>query len=89
METVYIITFESANNSVLLYKLIKDSRLRVTMIQTPCRLSAGCTRSLEIKEYDIDKVIKIIQDNTVKIQGIYKKSINPRTRRYEYTEVSY
>lgn len=89
METVYIITFESTNNSLMLYKLIKNSRLKVTMIQTPCRLSAGCARSLEIKEFDIAKVVEIIKDNGIEIGGIYKKFINPKTRRYEYAEASY
>lgn len=86
MDTVYIVTFESTNNSLMLYKLIKNSRIKVTMIQTPCRLSAGCARSLEIKELDVTKVIKIIEDNKIEIKGIYKKFIDPKTRRYTYLE---
>ena len=41
---VYIITFNSANYSMYVYKLLKDKKLSVYMIQTPCLLSSGCAR---------------------------------------------
>lgn len=89
METIYIITFHSANNSLLAYKLLKNCRLKVVMIQTPCRLSAGCARSIEVKEKDIDTAVTTIKENSLSIQGVYKKFINPNTRRYDYVEVYY
>ncbi|KYH30176.1 MULTISPECIES: DUF3343 domain-containing protein [Clostridium] len=89
METVYIITFTSANSSLMLYKILKDARIKVTMIQTPCKLSAGCARSLEIKKSDFNKAVDIIKNSNIKIQKIYKRFINSKTRRYEYIEVSY
>lgn len=89
METVYIITFPSTNSSLMLYKILKDSRIRVTMIQTPCKLSAGCARSLEVKKSDFNTIVNIIKDSNIQIQNIYEKSINPKTKRYEYTETSY
>lgn len=89
METVYIITFPSANSSLILYKTLKNSRIKVTMIQTPCKLSAGCARSLEIKRPDLSKVIDVIKNSNIQIQNIYEKSINPKTKRYEYIEISH
>ena len=47
---VYIITFNSANYSMYVYKLLKDKKLSVYMIQTPCLLSSGCARSIEVPE---------------------------------------
>ncbi|MFU0825688.1 DUF3343 domain-containing protein [Clostridium sp.] len=89
METVYIITFASANSSLVLYKILKDARIKVTMIQTPCKLSAGCARSLEIKKSEFNTVVDIIRNSNIKVQKIYEKRINPKIRRYEYVEVSY
>ncbi|KOA20251.1 hypothetical protein CLHOM_14560 [Clostridium homopropionicum DSM 5847] len=88
METVYIITFSSTNSSLMLYKILKDSKMKVTMIQTPCKLSAGCSRALEIKQLDLSKAIEKINNFNIEIQSIYKKFINPKTRRYEYLEIS-
>ena len=55
---IYIITFDSANNSMLLYRLLKSNKLNIYMIQTPCCLSAGCARSIEVDESEIEKVIE-------------------------------
>ena len=59
---VYIITFDSANYSMYLYKLLKEQSIKIYMIQTPCCLSAGCARSIEVSEDKIDNVIEIIKD---------------------------
>lgn len=86
-KTIYIITFDSPNNSIILYKLLKDSRLNVYMIQTPCCLSAGCARSIEVNENEIDKVIEIIKNNKIEIRAIHKKFVNKKIRRYSYEEI--
>lgn len=88
METLYIITFPSTSSSLILYKTLKNLKLRVAMIQIPCKLSAGCARALEIKEVDLSKVVEIITNDNIEIQSIYKKFINLKTKRYEYLEVS-
>ena len=64
---VYIITFDSANYSMYLYKLLKEQSIKIYMIQTPCCLSAGCARSIEVSEDKIDNVIEIIKDEKIDI----------------------
>ena len=64
---IYIITFNSANNSMLLYRLLKNNQLNIYMIQTPCCLSAGCARSIEVDESEIEKVIELVKNNTIPV----------------------
>lgn len=84
---IYIVTFDSANNSMLLYRLLKNKQLKVYMIQTPCCLSAGCARSIEVDESELDKVIEVIKNNKVPVRAIHKKYVNTTIRRYSYEEI--
>ncbi|WP_195990081.1 DUF3343 domain-containing protein [Clostridium sp. D53t1_180928_C8] len=86
---IYIITFDSANNSMLLYRLLKGNQLNIYMIQTPCCLSAGCARSIEVDEAEIDKVIELVKNNNIPIRAIHKKYVNPTIRRYCYEEITF
>lgn len=86
---IYILTFDSANSSMKLYKLLKDNKLNVYMIQTPCCLSAGCARSIEVSQSEIDKVIELIKTNNSEIRAIHKKYVNEKIRRYSYEEISF
>lgn len=85
---VYIITFNSSNSSLWLYKLLKDNRLDVYLFQTPCILSAGCSRSIEVSEKEFDKAVKIIKENNAPIGEIYKKYVNENIRRYIYDKIT-
>ena len=87
---VYIITFDSANNSMLLYRLLKNNQLdNIYMIQTPCCLSAGCARSIEFDESEFEKVIKLVNNNTIPVRAIHKKYVNAAIRRYCYEEIAF
>ena len=69
---VYIITLDSANYSMYLYKLLKEQSIKIYMIQPPCCLSAGCARSIEVSEDKIDNVIEIIKDKN-KIVSVHSR----------------
>ncbi|MBK1812972.1 DUF3343 domain-containing protein [Clostridium sp. YIM B02505] len=84
---VCIIAFSSTSQSVNLYKILKNKKYNVVMIQTPCTISAGCARSIEIKEQDLNAIVNEIKQNKVDIQGIYRRSLNDSTRRYYYSEL--
>ena len=84
---VYIITFDSANYSMYLYKLLKEQSIKIYMIQTPCCLSAGCARSIEVSEDKIDNVIEIIKDKNAPIRAIHKKYVNTKTKPYVYEKI--
>lgn len=86
---IYIITFDSANNSMLLYRLLESNKLNIYMIQTPCCLSAGCARSIEVSEEEIEKVIELIKSNDISIRAIHKKFVNKEIRRYCYEEITF
>lgn len=86
---IYIITFNSANNSMLLYRLLKNNQLNIYMIQTPCCLSAGCARSIEVDESEIEKVIELVKNNTIPVRAIHKKYVNTAIRRYCYEEITF
>ena len=73
---VYIITFNSANYSMYVYKLLKDKKLSVYMIQTPCLLSSGCARSIEVPENQLDKVIDILNTSIQKYDAMFMKNLN-------------
>ncbi|GFP77153.1 DUF3343 domain-containing protein [Clostridium fungisolvens] len=84
---VCIIAFSSASQSVNLYKILKNKKYNVYMIQTPCTISAGCARSIEIKEKDLEAIVNEIKESKIDIKGIYRKTLNESTRRYYYSEL--
>ncbi|GFZ31019.1 hypothetical protein CSC2_15450 [Clostridium zeae] len=84
---VCIIAFSSTSQSVNLYKILKNKKYNVVMIQTPCTISAGCARSIELKEKDLDAVVNEIKQNNLEIKGIYRRVLNDSTRRYYYSEI--
>ncbi|MGH4120195.1 putative Se/S carrier-like protein [Clostridium sp.] len=73
MEEFYIIVLNSSSISVHLFKLLKDKKLDVAIMSTPCTISAGCSRSIKVKENDIEIVKQDIINNKINIKGIYKK----------------
>ncbi|WP_160678185.1 DUF3343 domain-containing protein [Clostridium sp. C8-1-8] len=85
---VCIIAFPSTSESVNLYKVLKNKRYNVVMIQTPCTISAGCARSIEIKEKDLENIINEIKTNNIQIRGIFKKALSESTKRYYYEELN-
>ncbi|GKU23523.1 DUF3343 domain-containing protein [Clostridium folliculivorans] len=84
---VCIIAFSSTSQSVNLYKILKNKKYNVVMIQTPCTISAGCARSIEIKEQDLEDIVNEIKQNNLEIKGIYRRVLNESTRRYYYSEL--
>ena len=73
MEEFYIIVLNSSSVSIHLYKLLKDKKLNVVIMSTPCTISAGCSRSIKISEKDMEAARQEIIANRIIIKGIYKK----------------
>jgi len=73
METFYIIVLNSSSVSIHLFKLLKDKKLNVVLISTPCTLSSDCSRSIKVKESDLEVVRQEIAASKTIIKGIYKK----------------
>ena len=70
---IFIISFTSANYSLKLYKILKEKNYNVAIISTPCKISSGCSRSLEIYEDHIYYAIDEIINEKILIHGIYEK----------------
>ena len=73
MEEYYIIVLNSSSVSIHLFKLLKDKKLDVIIMSTPCTISAGCTRAIKVYEKDIENAKQEIKTNKIVIKGIYKK----------------
>ncbi|MGV8980883.1 putative Se/S carrier-like protein [Clostridium sp.] len=73
MDGFYIIVLNSSSVSIHLFKLLKDKKLNVVIMSTPCTISAGCSRSIKVNECDIDVAIEEIRNKKIIINGIYKK----------------
>lgn len=85
MKSAYIVVFNSVANSTQLFRILKNSGFDISIISTPCTISAGCSRAIEFKEDDLDKIIQIAIENPTGIQGIYKRVLDKR--RFYYTRV--
>ena len=73
MEEFYIIVLNSSSDSIHLFKLLKDKRLNVVIMSTPCTISAGCSRAIMVKEKEIEEAKQEIKKSMIIIKGIYKK----------------
>ena len=82
MEEFYIVVLNSSSTSIHLFKLLKDKRLNVDIMSTPCTISAGCSRAIKVKEKDIEAVKDEIKLNKISIKGIYKKVYRGRGFHY-------
>ncbi|MCY6482758.1 DUF3343 domain-containing protein [Clostridium aestuarii] len=72
-EEDYIIVFDSANHSIVLYKTLKEKGYNVKIISTPCTISAGCARAVRVKKENIDEAKKTIIEKDIKVRSIYQK----------------
>ncbi|MCJ7689022.1 MAG: DUF3343 domain-containing protein [Clostridiaceae bacterium] len=82
MGEFYIIVLNSSSVSIHLFKLLKDKKLDVVIMSTPCTISAGCSRSIKVKENDIELAKQEILINKIIIKGIYKKVYRGRVFYY-------
>ena len=86
IESIFIVVFSSTNYGLRLYKILKDKHYDVYMISTPCTISDGCSRAIQVFKDDIEEVVDEIDKGEIIISGIYKRII--RNGRYAYKSVS-
>ena len=73
MGELYIIVLNSSSDSIHLFKLLKDRKLDVAIMSTPCTISAGCSRAIKVKEKDFEVAKQEISTSKIIIKGMYKK----------------
>lgn len=83
MRNFCLIVFNSTLDSMHMFKILKDQRLKVEIISTPCTISAGCSRAIKFFKEDIDKVRESIKKESIFVKGIYEKIYNTKSFFYE------
>lgn len=78
----YIVVFHTTSASLQLFKILKSKNYNISMIATPCTISAGCARAIEFQQEDLDKIVQEIRENEVVIRAIYKRVINKKKLHY-------
>lgn len=85
MGEIYIIVLNSTSDSIHLFKLLKDKKLDVAIMSTPCTISAGCLRAIKVKEKDFEVAKLEINASKIIIKGMYKK--NYRGNSFYYLKI--
>jgi hypothetical protein len=70
---------------MLLYNKLLETKCKVELISTPCRLSRGCSQSIVFLGEDSSKVIESIKVSKVVIKGVYK--MVEKNNRMEYLHI--
>ncbi|EES90591.1 DUF3343 domain-containing protein [Clostridium botulinum C] len=83
MDNSCIAIFPSSSSSLHMFKVLKDNRLNVELIPTPCTLSSGCSRAIKFPSEYLDKIKKYIEDGELNVKGIYEKVYTSRTFYYK------
>jgi len=73
MEEFCLIVLNCSSDSIHLFKLLKDERIDVDIMSTPCTISAGCSRSIRIQEKEMETAKQVIKTSKIIIKGIFKK----------------
>lgn len=78
-----LITFKSTNFALQGEEILKDNDLTFKTIPTPRDVSTSCGLSLLFLEEDIDKVKKLIDQEILKIDSMYRYSKSSQGSRVE------
>lgn len=71
-EEIFLLVFDSYNHSTSMYNKLKNKGCKVELFNTPCKLSAGCSQSLVIKEESLTLAKEIGENHRIKIKNIYR-----------------
>ncbi|WP_050606696.1 DUF3343 domain-containing protein [Clostridium niameyense] len=73
MNNICIAVFNSSSNSIHMFKILKDQRLKVELMSTPCTIASSCSRAIKFSLNDLERVIKVIEEYKINIKGIYER----------------
>lgn len=71
MDDFYLISFNSTHHAIRTEKLLIDSGMNIMIIPTPREIAASCGLSIKFEEKDMDKVIEIMEKNSLDRRGIF------------------
>lgn len=83
MNNICIAVFNSSSNSIHMFKVLKDKRLNVELVSTPCTIASSCSRAIKFSINDLERVIEAIKEYKINIKGIYEKVYSNNTFFYK------
>lgn len=69
-----LIAFDSTQQALRAEMLLEYADIEIDICPTPKEITAGCALSIEFPEVELVEVKRIIENESVEIKGIYKKS---------------
>jgi len=80
----HYVLFPNHDNSMRLYKELKELGVRAVIAPTPRSASVCCGVSLMVEEKDLDEIQKCIEEHGIEIVKIaaVERDVNPRRDRY-------
>ncbi len=80
----HYVLFPNHDNSMRLYKKLKEIGVRAVIAPTPRSASVCCGVSLMVEEKDLDTIENCIKENNIEIVKIaaVERDVNPRRDRY-------
>lgn len=71
MKEMYIVSFNSTHHAIRTDKIFSENKVTSMTLPTPREITASCGISIRFLYEDIDKVIKILQNNNIEYKGIF------------------
>lgn len=67
-----VVTFKSTHHAIKGESIFKENGIPFKTIPTPREITLSCGLSLRFNLEDINKVIELIENDTLAINGVYK-----------------
>lgn len=81
VQEMFVIVFESTHYAIAAEKMLKEKNYQFHTIPTPREITASCGLSIRFNEKLLGDIKKDIEENKIKIKGIYEiKKINNEKR---------
>lgn len=71
MNEMYIVSFISTHHAIRSDKLFSENGIKSTTLPTPREIAASCGISIRFSYEDIDRVVEILEINSIEYKGIY------------------
>jgi hypothetical protein len=76
MDKYYILTFENTHSAINAESVLKENKIKATVMPTPTFITKSCGISLKITEDEINKIKALIMEEKVKIKSTILKEGN-------------
>ncbi|EDS76818.1 conserved hypothetical protein [Clostridium botulinum C str. Eklund] len=83
MDNICIVVFNSSSDSIHMFKILKDQRLKVDLVSTPCTITSSCSRAIKFLLSDLERVIESIKEYKINVKGVYEKVYSNSTFFYK------